>query len=126
MPQDPKKQFATLKPRLITVVSPASIIAEALVMRTGADKYGPFNWRDTDREKLDNGIYIDAALRHIFAYWDGQDLDPESGLPHLWHAKASLGVLIDAILNNRITDTRPPAGMAAELLRLYRTPTPTA
>lgn len=54
----------------------------AKVLQFGASKYGRDNWRnDIQVSRL-----IGAALRHIYAYADGEVFDPESGLPHLAHA----------------------------------------
>jgi len=53
----------------------------AKVLAFGADKYEAHNWR----KGISQSRLIDAALRHLFAYADGEDLDPESGLSHLAH-----------------------------------------
>jgi hypothetical protein len=59
---------------------PIRAIAE--VLGFGSRKYAAHNWR--------KGIAISrllgAAIRHIFAYLNGEDKDPESGLSHLAHA----------------------------------------
>jgi hypothetical protein len=62
------------------------------VLTYGASRYGADNWRHVEfaRER-----YFDAALRHIYAWWDGEQLDPESGLPHLAHAICSLIFLLE-------------------------------
>jgi hypothetical protein len=54
----------------------------------GAQKYADRNW-----EKGYEWSKNYAALqRHLFAFWDGEDLDPETGTPHVvavaWHAFA--------------------------------------
>jgi hypothetical protein len=58
----------------------------ARVMDYGATKYKRYNWR--------GGIHImrlmNAALRHLFAFIDGEDFDPESGLSHLAHAQCCI------------------------------------
>lgn len=54
----------------------------ARVMGFGAKKYAAHNWR----KGLEMSRLLDAALRHINAYNDGEDKDPESGLSHLAHA----------------------------------------
>lgn len=53
------------------------------VLTHGAKKYGPENWRDVPFWK---SRYFSAALRHVTAYWRGQERDEETGLPHLSHA----------------------------------------
>jgi len=51
------------------------------VMESGAGKYSRNNWmRGFPREKL-----LDSLLRHVDAFYSGEDLDPESGLPHVGH-----------------------------------------
>jgi hypothetical protein len=53
----------------------------AQVLAFGAEKYNPDNWRGGIRHRR----LIDAALRHLLAIADGEDIDPESGLLHAAH-----------------------------------------
>lgn len=72
-----------------SLVPPAAILAMARVRRYGIDKYGEAeSWRDVEPHR-----WIDAALRHIYAYIDGEETD-ESGLPHMWHALTSLALFV--------------------------------
>lgn len=69
----------------------------------GRDKYDKDNWK--------SGILIsrlfNAAMRHMLASWNGEDLDPESGLPHNIHAVWNL-VAIEWMKRNRPDlDDRP-------------------
>jgi hypothetical protein len=68
----------------------------------GAEKYGPWNFR--------NGMKwsrpFSALCRHIFAWWRGEDNDPESGLSHLAHAGACVVMLLVYIRNNPDQDDR--------------------
>jgi len=57
------------------------------VLGHGAAKYGDDNWRRVPRLE---DRYPAAALRHISAYLQGQEFDPESGHNHLAHAICSL------------------------------------
>ncbi len=52
------------------------------VLDYGAKKYAPNNWKHV----RPGSRYLDAALRHLTAYADGEDNDPESDLHHLAHA----------------------------------------
>ncbi len=110
---NPKDRASRHKPRLSLV--PASVIIRlAVAFGEGADKYGVYNWREEPVEAL---VYCDAALRHLLAYIDGEDIDPESGKHHLDGAGASIAILTDARECNTLIDNRPKKGVAADLIR---------
>lgn len=68
----------------------------AAAMAYGAAKYGLLSWRNSvDLSDARKRIYYDAARRHMAEWHKGNPTDPESGLPHLAHAMASLGILMD-------------------------------
>jgi hypothetical protein len=96
---------------------PASIIYEALGMWDGATKYGRYNWR---KNKVVASIYVDAALRHLLAWFDREEFASDSGVPHIGHAKACLGILADAIETGNLVDDRPPKGSAGPLLKRWQ------
>lgn len=75
-------------------------IAEALTY--GAGKYGDNNWCRGGRW----GRYYAALLRHIFAWWRGEDTDPETGLSHLAHAGCCLLFLLEYQRNGWGSDDR--------------------
>lgn len=112
---NPKDAIGRSKPSLHLIPS-AALIHEAVVMGLGAKKYGPYNWRGKDVSAV---VYISAALRHIFQYLDREDVDPESNASHLGHARACLGILLDAMELNKLVDDRPPKGPAADLLKRF-------
>jgi hypothetical protein len=59
------------------------LLAIGEVLAFGVKKYGVDNWKlvpDSRRR------YLDALMRHMAAWSDGERLDQESGLPHLAHA----------------------------------------
>lgn len=71
------------------------IPAEALlevgrVSTYGVEKYGLYNWQKGQPW----GNCIGAALRHIYHFMRGEDIDPESGIHHLAHAAWNLLALI--------------------------------
>jgi hypothetical protein len=69
------------KPRwsLLPLVSINAIVR---VMEFGAQKYSVDNWQHVPDARR---RYYDAALRHLTAWWAGEENDPESGEHHLAH-----------------------------------------
>lgn len=114
--ENPKDRIASRKPPL-HLIPPAAEITEAVVMGLGARKYGgAYNWRSSNVRAT---VYVAAAKRHLAQWLDGQDDDPESGVTHLAHARACLGILIDALETGHLVDDRPRPGAAAELIERY-------
>ena len=68
------------------LLSVPAMMGTARVLTFGAKKYADRNW--------ENGIEYSrvygALLRHMTAWWDGEDLDPETGLSHLHHASCCI------------------------------------
>ena len=59
----------------------------AMVLTFGAKKYNHNAYSDSRyRGGLEWSRYYGAILRHVFAWWGGEQNDPESGLHHLAHA----------------------------------------
>jgi len=57
------------------------------VMTFGAKKYSDDNWHKCPSLRT----YFSALMRHMWAYfYNGEDIDPESGLHHAFHAGCSL------------------------------------
>lgn len=51
------------------------------VLAFGANKYSANNWRGG----INYTRLLGAVMRHTFAILRGEDIDPESGLPHVDH-----------------------------------------
>lgn len=126
--RNPKDAVGVKKVPFSTI--PAGPIAEVgLAMLEGALKYGRHNYRAVG---VRSSVYYDAALRHLTAYWEGQDIDPDSGLPHVSKAMACLLVLRDSQLMENVVDDRPPSykdgwqdrltKKAADLIEKYPNP----
>lgn len=64
------------------------ILGTAKVFEFGGKKYGLHNYR----LGLAHSRCLDAAMRHILAILGGEEIDPESGLPHIHHAACSLAM----------------------------------
>ena len=82
-----------------------------LVLQHGASKYGVNNWRKTEGFKYSR--CYNALLRHMFAWWRGEDYDLESGISHLAHAMCNLIFLTYHSKANAEGDDRPKSGVNA-------------
>lgn len=60
------------------------------VLDFGAVKYDRNNWK----KGMQYSRLYDAALRHMSAFWEGEEMDPETKLPHLAHAMCNIGFLM--------------------------------
>lgn len=58
----------------------------AKVLAFGADKYDAWNWA----KGANWTRYLDATYRHLDAWAEGEDNDPETGLSHIGHALCCL------------------------------------
>ena len=111
---NPKSQYGVKKPPLFSCVPATALIIEGQVMKLGQDKYGPFNWRE---KSVSAEVYMDALARHIMLWNAGEDNDDESLVSHLGHARACLGILIDAIENKCLIDDRPKDEATIRLIK---------
>ena len=112
------KDIQGMKKVPLTLLPTSALVHMAMCMKDGADKYGPFNWREKGKP-VSTMIYIAAAQRHLLAYIDGEDKAVDSGHCHLAHAAASLAVLMDAIAVNNYVEDRPEPGPSPRLLKEY-------
>lgn len=119
--QDPKAPASAIKLPL-HLIPPSAAAWLAMALKSGADKYGAYNWRALDGRRLNVTTYIAAAQRHLAALLDGEDNDPESGLPHAAHVMAGMAILLDARAAGTLEDDRPPAGMFTDLAKLLTEP----
>ncbi len=84
---------------------PVDVLMEwGQVYTFGASKYGRDNWKlGTDYHE-----FYASALRHLFAFWGGEDIDPESGLSHLVHALWNIAAIRHYQNKGLGTDDRTP------------------
>lgn len=118
---NPKQKYGDKK-LPVHLVPPALVLGAARALGEGAVKYNPYNFR---KDMVESMTYAGAILRHILAWIDGEDLDPESEYPgktHLDGVAGSLAILMDAMYSGNVIDNRPPPGPGAAMVR---TPEPT-
>lgn len=129
-PTNPKDLVGVRKAPMSTV--PATVLAEiGVAMLEGASKYGRHNYRVVG---VRGSVYYDGVMRHLMAWWEGEDLDPDSGMSHVTKAITSLVVLRDAMMQGKFTDDRPPRALpfyptlntaSADIIDRYADRTPT-
>jgi hypothetical protein len=100
---NPKDLVGAKKVSLSKIPSVA-LAHEAYALMDGAVKYGPYNWRD---QPIQASIYVDAFMRHVSAWFDGEDYAEDSGGHHLGHARACLAIILDAQETGNLIDDRP-------------------
>lgn|SRR5574343_481851 len=105
-PTNPKDIVATTKLplHLIPMMTQAYL---AIGHFNGLGKYGRDNWRASG---VLASVYVSAALRHLTAWNEGEELDPDDGVPHLMGAITSLSILIDAQHTGTLNDDRKYRG----------------
>jgi hypothetical protein len=79
-----KLEYGLLPPKALEVV--------VEVLTFGAKKYARDNWKHVDDAKR---RYFDALQRHLWAWKQGEQIDPESGIHHLGHAMCCLMFLYE-------------------------------
>ena len=93
---------------------PASTMSYiALGHLEGDLKYGKVNWR---KAGIRTTIYIDACLRHVMKFKEGEWADPETTVPHLASALCCLSIIVDAHHSGKLIDDRPKPIDAAKLI----------
>ena len=74
----------------------------AAVLKFGAIKYAEHNWR----KGFTWSRPLSAAMRHLTAFNNGEDKDPESGLSHLAHAACCIMFLLEFEKTHKELDDR--------------------
>lgn len=74
----------------VDLIPPEAIFALGDVLGFGATKYKPRNWE----RGINYGRVFGAAMRHMWAWWRGEQNDPETGMSHLWHALTCITFLV--------------------------------
>ncbi len=85
-------------------VDPAALLELGKVAGFGGKKYSRYNFAKGYRWSLS----FDACMRHLLAFWNGENTDPESGLPHLAHSAWHCLALMTFSVRGTGTDDRFP------------------
>ncbi len=105
---NPKDIIGSTKPGLDALSWPV-LFEMGAGMDDGGYKYGRQNYRVVG---VRHSVYFNAAMRHLADWWEGEDIDPDSGLSHITKVMTCLMVLRDSmIMGNDVDDrpVRPPA-----------------
>lgn len=84
-----------VKPEAFALIPWDAMDEVARVYNEGAKKYAAHNWR----RGYEWSKSFSAACRHLFAFWRGEDRDPELGTLHLANAAFHILGLITFSLN---------------------------
>lgn len=91
------------KPQMSLIFdSPKPMIGLAEVLEYGTVKYNRGNWMNG----FEPTQISDSLIRHLMSYLGGEDIDPESGLPHVGHIMANALFLSDGYYNHKERDDR--------------------
>lgn len=84
------------------LLSAIAMQATAQVLTHGAAKYGDHNWRRGFKWSR----LLASTFRHLFAYMCREDVDPESGLPHIDHVATNVMFLQEFYRTRKDLDDR--------------------
>lgn len=110
---NPKEGAGAQKPASWSVIPRWVIMGLGRVMQIGAAKYDAFNYRDSNVSAM---TYVDAIERHLQLWQDGEEIDEETGVSHLFSVMASCSILLDAQANGTMADNRPKTGRTRKFL----------
>jgi len=88
-------RFNEGKPKYSLIDLP-SLEVMVRVLEFGTNKYKRNQWK----RGLKVTEIIDSLLRHISAFLDGEDIDPESGISHIGHIQCN-AMFLSYMMNNK-------------------------
>jgi len=68
-----------MKPERYDLIPVGALATVARLYGRGAEKYAEHNWR----RGYDWSKSYSALCRHLNAFWGGEDIDEETGMPHM-------------------------------------------
>jgi hypothetical protein len=87
------------------VLRTTQLVTAARVFEYGAEKYAAWNWA----KGMNWSVPIGFALRHLYAILHGDEIDSESGQPHIGHVYCNVIMLNWFLENYPEGDDRIPA-----------------
>lgn len=106
------------KPAQLFDAPPEALLELAKVYGYGAEKYDHHNYR----KGYNWSLSYNALLRHVLASINGEDFDPESGLPHMAHAAWHCLTLTQFLLDRKANRTPPELDDRYSAAPWWRTP----
>jgi len=88
----------------LSLIPLCTLEEEAHVWAYGKKKYAAWNWA----KGMDWSVPLGCALRHLSSWQRGEDIDPESGQPHLAHVMCNIRMLMLYAKTYPEGDDRPP------------------
>ena len=85
------------------LLSPTSLKGLVKILTQGEKNYGERNWE----KGIKWSRVFGAMMRHAWIMWNGEDIDKESGLPHIDHIQACAHFLSHYRLYKKEFDDRP-------------------
>lgn len=98
---------------------PAATAMGSIALLNGALKYGRANYREAGIRMT---VYLDALKRHADALLEGEENDPDDGVPHLAAILACAAIIVDAKAAGKLEDDRNYRGAGYRALVEELTP----
>jgi hypothetical protein len=89
------------------LLAPELLEEVSRVLAFGAEKYAPRNWE----QGMAWSRAFSALMRHMWAWWGGEDKDEETGFSHLAHAACCVMFLLAWERRGAGDDDRPSSDL---------------
>ena len=104
----------------LDLVPPEVMMALGTVLTYGAEKYEPWNYTKGMRA----GRLVASLKRHMIAMEAGEQLDPETSLPHMWMMLANISMLVSCdlrgVLEWDLPDGESALDVAYDAINIHR------